>query len=174
MFSWPRHGAPRNNKSQRGFITRSNFSYAWCIEFRFIRAFLVLRPTRKFLWKHFIAMFARLRNALRCVTTFRFREICVSFDLSPRYRFLSVRGVTPTLKRLFRNVRSLRSIATAVLLFVIAGTSSTKKYTIEETKEKLAGIWLTERKRFSDLVASEIRWFLVWKWDERRAVTRHR
>lgn len=174
MFSWPRHGAPRNNKSQRGFITRSSFSYVWCIEFRFIRASLVLRPTRKFLWKYFIAMFTRLRNTLRCVTTLRFREICVSFDLSPRYRFVSVRGVTPTLKRLFRNVRSLRSIATAVLLSVIAVTSSMKKYTIEETREKLAGIRLTERERFSDLVASEIRWFLVWKWDERRAVTRHR
>lgn len=167
MFCWPRHGAPRNNKSQRGFITRSSFSYVWCIEFRFISASLVLRPTRKFLWKYFIAMFTRLRNTLRCVTT-------LSFDLSPRYRFVCVRGVTPTLKRLFRNVRSLRSVATAVLPSVIAGTSNMKKYTIEETKEKLAGIRLTERERSSDLVASEIRWFLVWKWDERRAVTRHR
>lgn len=172
MFSWPRHGAPRNNKSQRGFITRSSFSYVWCIEFRFIRASLVLRPTRKSLWKYFIAMFTRLRNTLQCVMTLRFREICVSFDLSPRYQFVSVGGGTPTLKRFFRNVRSLRSIATAVLLSVIAGTSCMKKYTIEETREKLAGIRLTER--FSDLVASEIRWFLVWKWDERRAVTRHR
>lgn len=101
-------------------------------------------------------MFTRLRNTLRYVMTLRFREICVSFDLSPRYQFVSVGGGTPTLKRFFRNVRSLRSIATAVLLSVIAYD---KKYTIEETREKLAGIRLTER--FSDLVASEIRWFLV-------------
>ena len=107
------------------------------------------RRKRRKTGKNIKVVKAPARVETRCdASTPKFRVIC--FGLPPRYRFLSVRGAIPSLKRVFRNVPAFPNSS------VVIGTRRLiAKNTKSKTKKKWPETRLTESDGFSNCALSK-------------------